>query len=149
MIYSFTVTFGAKYLTSMVTSVPPYGTFCLIKNNILHQSKNYKNHFENSNFRGMWPLGHVGHVTYSFINMLFISTGIFYDKLRPQILSIGTTANATLNRTCKKFFFSLMFFSYSSSENWHNTANNFLWWRRSLPTMDRNRFFIWSKTSGW
>jgi hypothetical protein len=29
----------------------------------------------------MWPLGHVGHVTYSFINMLFISTGIFEDKL--------------------------------------------------------------------
>jgi hypothetical protein len=25
----------------------------------------------------MWPLGHVGHVTYSFINMLFKSTGIF------------------------------------------------------------------------
>jgi hypothetical protein len=44
----------------------------------------------------MWPLGHVGHVTYSFINMLFISTGIFDDKLRPQILSIGTTANAAL-----------------------------------------------------
>jgi hypothetical protein len=39
----------------------------------------------------MWPLGRVGHVTYSFINMLFISTGFFYDKLRPQILSIGTT----------------------------------------------------------
>ena len=46
----FTVTFGAKYLTGMVTSVPPYETFSLIKNNILHQSKNYKNHFENSNF---------------------------------------------------------------------------------------------------
>ena len=45
----------------------------------------------------MWPLGHVGHVTYSFINMLFISTGIFYDKLCPQILSVGTTANAALN----------------------------------------------------
>jgi hypothetical protein len=25
----------------MVTSVPPYETFGLIKNNILHQSKNY------------------------------------------------------------------------------------------------------------
>jgi hypothetical protein len=25
-------------------------TFSLIKNNILHPSKNYKNHFENSNF---------------------------------------------------------------------------------------------------
>jgi hypothetical protein len=36
------VTFGAKYLTDMVTSVPPYETFSLIKNNILHQSKNYK-----------------------------------------------------------------------------------------------------------
>ena len=29
--------------------------------------------------------------------MLFISTGIFGDKLRPQILSVGTTANAPLN----------------------------------------------------
>jgi hypothetical protein len=50
MIHSFTVTFGAKYLTGMVTSVPLYETFSLIKNNNLHQSKNYKNHFENSNF---------------------------------------------------------------------------------------------------
>jgi hypothetical protein len=47
MIHSFTVTFGAKYLTGMVTSVPPSQTVSLIKNNILHQSKNYKNHFEN------------------------------------------------------------------------------------------------------
>ena len=31
MIHSFTVTFGAKYLTGMVTSVPPYETFNLIK----------------------------------------------------------------------------------------------------------------------
>ena len=50
MIHSFTATFGAKYLTGMVTSVPPYETFSFIKNNILHQSKNYKNHFENSHF---------------------------------------------------------------------------------------------------
>ena len=50
MINSFTVSFGAQYLIGMVTSVPPYETFSLIKNNILHQSKNYKNHFENSNF---------------------------------------------------------------------------------------------------
>jgi hypothetical protein len=50
MIHSFTVTFGEKYLTGMVTSVPLYETFSLIKNNNLHQSKNYKNHFENSNF---------------------------------------------------------------------------------------------------
>ena len=48
MIHSFTVTFGAKYLTSMVTSVPPYETF--IKKNILSQSKIYKNPFENSDF---------------------------------------------------------------------------------------------------
>jgi hypothetical protein len=41
-------------------------------------------------------LGHIGHVTYSFINMLFISTGIF-DELCPQMLSVGTTANAGLN----------------------------------------------------
>jgi len=31
MIQSFTVTFGAKYLTGMVTSVPLYETFSLIK----------------------------------------------------------------------------------------------------------------------
>jgi hypothetical protein len=42
MIHSFTVTFGTQYLTGMVTSVPPSETFSLIKNNILHQSKNYK-----------------------------------------------------------------------------------------------------------
>jgi hypothetical protein len=45
MIHSFTVTFGAKYLTGMVTSVPPSKIFSLIKNNTLHQSKNYKNYF--------------------------------------------------------------------------------------------------------
>jgi hypothetical protein len=50
MIHSFTVTFGAKYLTGMVTSVPPDETLSHIKNNILHQSENYRNHFENSNF---------------------------------------------------------------------------------------------------
>jgi hypothetical protein len=37
-------------------------------------------------------------MTYSFINMLFISTGIFYDKLRPQMLLIDTTANAAVTR---------------------------------------------------
>ena len=50
MIHSFTVTFGEKYLTGMVTSVPLYETFSLIKKYILRQSKIYKNHFENSNF---------------------------------------------------------------------------------------------------
>ena len=52
MIHSFTVTFGEKYLTGMVTSVPLYETFSLIKKYILRQSKIYKNHFENSNFWG-------------------------------------------------------------------------------------------------
>ena len=73
----------------MVTRVPPYETFSLIKNNIPHQSKNYKNDLD--------------HVTYSFINMLFISTGIVDDKLCPQILSLCTTAYAALsisNPTC-------------------------------------------------
>jgi hypothetical protein len=50
MTHSFTITFGSTYLTGMVTSVPHYETFSLIKNNILHQSTNYKNYFENSNF---------------------------------------------------------------------------------------------------
>jgi hypothetical protein len=31
------------------------------------------------------------------IDMLFISTGIFDDKLRPQIVSVGTTANSPLS----------------------------------------------------
>ena len=31
MIHNFTVTFVAKYLTGMVTSVPPYEAFSLIK----------------------------------------------------------------------------------------------------------------------
>jgi hypothetical protein len=44
MIHNFTVTFGEQYLTGIVTSVPPYETFSLIKNNILHQCQNYKNH---------------------------------------------------------------------------------------------------------
>jgi hypothetical protein len=35
IIHSFTVTFGAKYLTGMVTSVLPSQNFSLIKNNIL------------------------------------------------------------------------------------------------------------------
>jgi hypothetical protein len=39
MIQSFTVPFGAKYLTGMVINVPPYETCSLIKKNILRQSK--------------------------------------------------------------------------------------------------------------
>jgi len=87
MIHSFIVTFGAKYLTGMVTSVPPSKTFSFIKNNILQKSLQISE---------VCDLGHVGHVTYNFINLLFISTGIFADKLRPQILAVGTTANSPL-----------------------------------------------------
>ena len=44
----------------------------------------------------MRPLVHIGHVTYSFKIMLYISTGIFHDKLRPQLFSVVPTANAPL-----------------------------------------------------
>ena len=37
MIHSFTVTFAAKYLTGMVTSVPPSEIFSLTKNNIIQK----------------------------------------------------------------------------------------------------------------
>jgi hypothetical protein len=53
MIHSFTVTFGAKYLKGMVTVLLPLKRSVILKINILHQSKNNKNHFENSNFSGM------------------------------------------------------------------------------------------------
>jgi hypothetical protein len=77
MIHSFTVTFGAKYLTGMATSVPPYETFSLIINMILHQSKLYKNHFENSKclryvtFRSRWPCGIQFHKYAVYINRDF------------------------------------------------------------------------------
>ena len=117
IIHSFTVTFGEKYLTGMVTIVPLYENFRFIKKNILRQSKIYKNHFENSNFwgTGMWPLGHVGHVTYSLINMLSISTGISDDNLCPQMLSVGHYHKCPFNGNtilldCK--------FKFSSLECW-------------------------------
>jgi hypothetical protein len=50
MIHNFIVTFGTKYLTGMVTSVPPYESLNLIRKNILRQSKFYKNHVENCIF---------------------------------------------------------------------------------------------------
>ena len=50
MIHSSTVTFRANNLTGIVTSALPYETFSLIKNDILHHSKIYKDYFENSNF---------------------------------------------------------------------------------------------------
>ena len=53
MIHSFTVTFGGKYLTCMVTIFPFNETFSLIKNNILHQSKNYKKITSKSQISGV------------------------------------------------------------------------------------------------
>ena len=44
----------------------------------------------------MWPLGHVGHVDIQFHNFAVHIKGIFDDKLRPQIVSVGTTANSPL-----------------------------------------------------
>ena len=94
MIHSSTVTFGAKYLTGMVTSVPPYETFSLIKNNIFHLSKNYKNHFENSNF---W--GDVGHVTYTRCRMVTDFSGFF---LRFQITRVEQRTFCVLKMTCHR-----------------------------------------------
>ena len=53
-------------------------------------------------------------MTYSFINMLFISTGIFYDKLRSQIVSVGTTAKSPLTIKIQvKFKFEIIDFGGS------------------------------------
>jgi hypothetical protein len=93
MIHSFTVTFGAEYLTGMVTCVPPYETFNLIKKIffVILKSTKIPSKIQIS------EVCHVGHVTYSFINMLFISTDNFDIKLRPQLLSVGTTTNSPLS----------------------------------------------------
>ena len=87
MIYSFTVTFGATYLTGMVTSVPPYETFSLKTTKITSKIQ----------ITEVCDLQVMLVMRPSFINMLFISTGIFDDKLRPQVLLVGTTANAAFN----------------------------------------------------
>jgi hypothetical protein len=50
MIHSFTVTFGATYLTGMVTGVPPMKLSVLLKIIIFISLKTTKNHFKNSNF---------------------------------------------------------------------------------------------------
>ena len=42
MTHSFTVTFGAKYFTSMVTTVPPNKTFSLIKKKFFASLKSTK-----------------------------------------------------------------------------------------------------------
>ena len=48
-LHSFTVNFGAKYLTAWLLVFLPPKLSVVLKINILHQSKNYKHHFENSN----------------------------------------------------------------------------------------------------
>ena len=95
MIRSFTVIFGANYVIGMVTSIPPSETFSLIKHNILHQSKNYKNHFENSNFWGMWPRWSCDIQFRKYA--VHINGDFWWSKVRPQIVSEGTTANSLLN----------------------------------------------------
>jgi cytochrome bd-type quinol oxidase subunit 2 len=111
MIHSFTVTFGAKYLTGMVTSVPPYEAFSLIKNNILHQSKKYKitskiKFLRYVTFRSRGSCDIQFHKYVIQRGFLFIILLITQypewsdDKLRPQILSVGTTANADLTYLC-------------------------------------------------
>jgi hypothetical protein len=49
--------------------------------------------------------------------MLFISTGIFYDKLRLQIVSVGTTAKSPLTIKIQvKFKFEIIDFGGSLVE---------------------------------
>ena len=93
IIHNFTVTFGAKYLTGMVTSVPPYETFSLIKNNILHQSKIYKNQkfLRYVTFRSRWSCDIQFHKCAVYINVgsLMISSA--------HKSCLGTTTNAVLS----------------------------------------------------
>ena len=73
-----------------------------IKNDILHQSKNYNNKLEKSNFWGdMWHTVSFIWCSYErgFLSIILLITQYLEwsdDKFRPQILSLGTTANATL-----------------------------------------------------
>ena len=101
MIHSFTASFGTYFLTGIATSVPLSETFSLIQNNILHQYKNYKKSLRKFKFLRYVTTKSRCRVIYCFIKMLFKSTGIFHDKLRPQILSAGTTANSPLNNLSK------------------------------------------------
>ena len=64
MIHSFTVTFGAKYLSLVFL---PTKLSVLLKIIFFISLRTTK----------ITSKIHVGHVTYSFINMLFISAGIF------------------------------------------------------------------------
>ena len=51
-------------------------------------------------------MGPVGRVTYTFKIMLFVSTEIFDDMLRPQIVSVVPTANAPLRHKLVLLFYS-------------------------------------------
>ena len=105
MIYSFTYTFGAKYLTGMITSVPPYETFSFIQNTILHQSKIDRNHFENSNFWGMWLLGHVGHTDPGSFNFTNISYRLHFSfvSLRGSFVRSFFVFRSFAFRACNLF----------------------------------------------
>ena len=77
MIHSFTITFGAKYLTGMVTSAVPYEISVLLKIIFFVSLKSTKI-TSKIKISEVCDLGHVAHVTYSgFINMMFRSTGFF------------------------------------------------------------------------
>jgi hypothetical protein len=68
----------------------------------------------------MQSLGHVSHVTYSFKIMLFISTGIFYHKLRPLILSVDTTANSPLKVLVGMLQMSVNYFAAKVTETMYH-----------------------------
>ena len=52
--------------------------------------------------------------------MLFISTEIFYDKLRPQILSVGTTANSPLNESVEHYLVHCNSFTELNVYDWRD-----------------------------
>ena len=131
-------TFGGKYLTGMVTRIPPYEPLNLIEYSLLHQSKNYQNHFEKCS--GMWPLGHVGHVTYSSINMLLISIGIFMISSLKNV-SVGTTTNAAFAVTVES---SIMNITRTITWVWTSPspAGSQYSWNRAIFFQQQYDFFI-------
>jgi hypothetical protein len=103
----------------MVTSVPPYEISILLKIIFFISLKTTKITSKILISEVCDLVGYFGHVTYSFINMLFISTGIFYDKLRPLILSVDTIANSPL----KVLVGMLQFSNHSCQNGIHNIVS--------------------------
>ena len=93
----FTVTFGAKYLTGMVASVPPEETFNLIKKIFIVNLKFTKITskipvLRYVTFMSRWSYDIQFHTYAFYINE------IVDDKFRPQILSVRTTVNSPLSQ---------------------------------------------------